>query len=1254
MYLHSIRGRGGEGGRSALTTVRRPARKPGGGPAGSGRRTLTLGMAVLVLLVGLVGFGRADWNAWSPIVPEIPSAGLISAVVMEPAVAVDDEDVHLAFSQWPGANFPSHVVYNHRTGGGWVGLQQLTSISLTGIAHEPDIAVWPALSAPFPTYVYAVWSQSDPVNSPYQILLKINTNSGAAGFWGLFLPISLGANTAIQPAVAVDEDHVYVAYAQALESFGLRIVVAVLNLDGSVICRYPTDLTPQYWNDQNPTLVVEKSGTTHIKNLAFQRQPTDASGFPTGPWEVYTVRGAWSTGGTECDAINWSPPIQRSLAPDDSLNPSLAGPSAKNLHLVYEDHTPPTPGSPLRLRYLRSPDGGLTWTPVVSLPITDPTLLDQTQPSAAGCGDCGVGVAWTQQVQAELEPAIYLRWSKDNGVTWSTPIRLSMIKRVSTTPDLGTDASRLRDPLVLRFHAAWDANGNGHEVQYRQSDTDQVKRAQIMRIDFPAESGSAAAIDPGPGDTYIFGGVRGGSPETYSNEIWKYDASGGLAQDTSHWLPSIPAAGQAWMPAVWRPGAAQTAHLFWGVTPTGAVSDQICSYRPAAPMGPVPCTSSGSTFKRFGASAVFDGGQYVYLFGGSPGPYPNGAGTRDILRADIASPGATLTKLCSCLPGRPTLHSAAVWVGDSTNGVAYLIQGVGNQHLPGDQDRYVIKFDPSPFTVEIVAKLPSPGGTGWGDAGLLESADAGDALSPEIAVNGNGDAVTVWYQWVGSQYLTYANRYDAGVGWRGVVPVGPLTFPAGDLTFPHVSIDAAGDAMIVWMQAESPGSGVYNIWAARYPKASPSPQIPVLIETGAGHAQIPRVAVDASGRATAVWSQYVGTPEFMYSIFANRYTPGSGWGTANVVENYPTGNAADPEVGMDSSGAAIAVWRGYTPEFSIYANRFVPGTGWGDPVLLEGGSGTVGAPHVSVDPTGNAMAVWEQTTSGTPRIFANRFQVSTLSWLGATQISSGTASATNPQVTMAGGATAMAVFKELGTKWNVKAIRYDGSVWQAGPTLLEFDDTSDAASPHVAMNGAGIAFAVWTQGGAVPGTKVDVWAKRYNPAFGPSGWNDIYPGTVLEGRSGATFEPRVGMDSSGNALAVWEQKDGSRFDVWANRYLAGAEVEPPPSWKFSATYDVALARVFVFGGGSYCIDWPGCPGGGGGSEWYYDVIHRFDPATGSIVREDCLRLPSKREGTSAVWRGAPPGYDGASAVFGGSTGRGAGWSGIGEVVHVYG
>src|SRR6267154_6466255 len=130
-------------------------------------------------------------------------------------------------------------------------------------------------------------------------------------------------------------------------------------------------------------------------------------------------------------------------------------------------------------------------------------------------------------------------------------------------------------------------------------------------------------------------------------------------------------------------------------------------------------------------------------------------------------------------------------------------------------------------------------------------------------------------------------------------------------------MDNKGNAIAVWVQND----GTYNrMFAARY-VVGPGWGTPVVIESNTGDADFPRVAVNGSGNAMALWKQFNGVN---YDIWANRYDVGSGsWGTATLIET-SSGATDVPDVSMDNSGNAIAVWKQSDGTFnSIYANRYV-------------------------------------------------------------------------------------------------------------------------------------------------------------------------------------------------------------------------------------------------------------------------------------------------------------------------------------------
>lgn len=150
-----------------------------------------------------------------------------------------------------------------------------------------------------------------------------------------------------------------------------------------------------------------------------------------------------------------------------------------------------------------------------------------------------------------------------------------------------------------------------------------------------------------------------------------------------------------------------------------------------------------------------------------------------------------------------------------------------------------------------------------------------------------------------------------------------------------------------------------------------------LIETdNAGHASDPQIVFDNNGNALAVWVQSDGTRN---NIWANHYTVGTGWGTAAQIET-DTGNANQAQIAIDASGNALAVWTQFDgTRNSIWANRFIAGTGtgtgWGAVSLIEtDNAGDAYSPQIAIDANGNALAVWHQSDGTRFNIWANRYQ----------------------------------------------------------------------------------------------------------------------------------------------------------------------------------------------------------------------------------------------------------------------------------------
>ncbi|MGB8223568.1 MAG: Ig-like domain-containing protein, partial [Polyangiales bacterium] len=220
----------------------------------------------------------------------------------------------------------------------------------------------------------------------------------------------------------------------------------------------------------------------------------------------------------------------------------------------------------------------------------------------------------------------------------------------------------------------------------------------------------------------------------------------------------------------------------------------------------------------------------------------------------------------------------------------------------------------------------------WGVAALVET-DANDVGPPEIALDSNGSAVAIWGQSDGIRSNIWANRFTPTTGW-GVAALIEVN-NAGSAGSPQVALEPNGTAVAVWSQSDGTRT---NIWANRFTPTGGWGAAGLVETDNLGAAVGPHVGLDSSGNAIAIWSQSDGTRD---NIWANRFTPAGGWGGAELVETDP-GAAAFPQVALDSTGDAIAVWyQSDGTRDNIWANRFTPTTGWGVAELIETDPGDV-------------------------------------------------------------------------------------------------------------------------------------------------------------------------------------------------------------------------------------------------------------------------------------------------------------------------
>lgn len=421
----------------------------------------------------------------------------------------------------------------------------------------------------------------------------------------------------------------------------------------------------------------------------------------------------------------------------------------------------------------------------------------------------------------------------------------------------------------------------------------------------------------------------------------------------------------------------------------------------------------------------------------------------------------------------------------------------------------------------------------WNGTTLIESIYRASAPYPHIAVDSKGNAIAVWQQYDGSRYNIWANRFDTlSRNWQGAILI--ETDNTGSAHNPQIAVDKNGNAIVVWYQYD--GSR-YNILANYFDVLSGNWQGSVLIENdNAGSASSPQIAVNSSGNAVAVWYQSDGT---RYNIWANYFDPLTGnWQGAVLIES-DEGTADNPKIAINDSGNAVAIWWQYIDSRrSIYTNYFNTTTGhWqSSPTLIEhDNTGDADSPQITMTNSGDAIAVWRQFDGIEYSIYTNSFNASTGSWNNSpTLLEHDDANyAFYPKIALDRSGNAITVwYQSDGTRYNIWANRFDAinNRWQSTPTLLEHDNTDDARSPDITMDSSGNAIVLWYQS---DGIRYNILANRFDAIT--NSWQST-PTLLEHDNTGDAKSPDIAMDSNGNAIAIWWHDDGSRYNIYANYF----------------------------------------------------------------------------------------------------------------------
>lgn len=379
-----------------------------------------------------------------------------------------------------------------------------------------------------------------------------------------------------------------------------------------------------------------------------------------------------------------------------------------------------------------------------------------------------------------------------------------------------------------------------------------------------------------------------------------------------------------------------------------------------------------------------------------------------------------------------------------------------------------------------------------------------NASAPVVAINSAGQAIAVWQNFNGYTTTIYAATLLFGSTWSSPVAI---SFIGQNCSLPQIALNDSGRAVAVWQATVGSLSVIQgasfsfsSFWSA-----------PMQFSSIGVNGVSPQVAINSSGAAMAVWEVVSGAASYIQASYAA--SPGA-WGSPATLSP-TTQNAVVPQVAINASGQAVAVWQNSVNGVTmIQGSTYASGSWSSRPATItsSGYSGT--SPQVALNNAGQAVVVWAGNNGTSAAIQSSTVTIGG-SWSSPASLSALANNGALPEVAINSSGQAVAVAQSS------NFLSFGGS-WNSGSNFAQSSQT--ALTSSVSMNAIGELVAVWS---SLNGTNSIVQAAS---AYFGGLWSSP---VTLSGSGLNALYPAVSINASGKIVAVWQSSNGSNTSIQA-------------------------------------------------------------------------------------------------------------------------
>jgi hypothetical protein len=349
-------------------------------------------------------------------------------------------------------------------------------------------------------------------------------------------------------------------------------------------------------------------------------------------------------------------------------------------------------------------------------------------------------------------------------------------------------------------------------------------------------------------------------------------------------------------------------------------------------------------------------------------------------------------------------------------------------------------------------------------------------------------------------------------------------------------LDSAGDVFADWSGA----AGTRSVVEVAERPAGRAFTRPVIVgETIPGLG--PAGATDPRGGALAFWTRFAGGPGVgeEVELIEGAHAPAGGgaWSSPFAVST-PGPREYLSAIAFDAGGDAIAAWQQTVDGWSIVrsATRSAVTGLWSPAVDLSAPGLNSYVPKLVVDARGDVTALWSSTKakfaeSGITTVRAAELRAGAKGWRPSIQLSASGHSAGPPFAAVDARGRVYVAWDRYDGISDVAQVDVRSASRRWGRPMNVSCHGRRAFMSGIAVDPAGDSVVVWD--GSVRGRNTIEAAAR------PAGRARWTAPTLLSPGSEEAYEPRIGLDSRGNALVAWEQSGAGSSTVELADYTNG-------------------------------------------------------------------------------------------------------------------